>query len=207
MRTGYYMRGVALAASWSNREIFESCRCVYRLFEAPQHKHISWGHSRPIPQTPNHGWNVFDLSFAANLIEVMETDILLPTAHITKGADFLDYLNTHYMSSGWQNWGRALAHIHMGDLGTAHKPLKPDVETIMTRFPPLQAPGTWGHNPLELYRLIETDPAAIPAHCEATALRSVEFNKLGKFWEAVPFVYDRDLQCSIWVPLRLAGET
>jgi hypothetical protein len=42
-------------------------------------------------------------------------------------------------------------------------------------------------------RLIEEDPAGIPAHCEAVARKSVAVNKLDKFWQPVPFVYDKDL--------------
>ena len=91
----------------------------------------------------------------------------------------------------WQRWGKALAYIHMGELKKAREYLVDDAETIRTRLPQLQAPGTWGYNLLELLRLIEEDPAAIPAHCEAVARKAVAVNKLEKFWNPVPFIYER----------------
>lgn len=69
--------------------------------------------------------------------------------------------------------------------------LAKDADVIRTRFPRLAAPGVWGENILKLLELIETDPGAIPAHCEATARQPVKVNKLEKFWEPTPFVYDK----------------
>jgi hypothetical protein len=160
------------------------------LFERPHNIHIGWGESNPIPGTPDHGWNVFHPKFAANLIDLMERVIVPATSHIVRGSDFLGYLTQYRTSSGWPNWGKALAHIHMGDLEKARELLIPDAAIIRIRFPQLQTPDAWGHNLLELLRLIEEDPAAIPAHCEAVARKSVAVNKLEKFWEPVPFVYD-----------------
>lgn len=192
MPIGYYVRGLVLKASWTDREAFDVERCVFPLFESPHRMHISWGRSCPIPGTANHRWKVFHPQFAEKMIEVMEQVIVPETTHIEKGADFLHYLTHRYTSHGWQGWGQALAHIHMGDLDTARKHLTPDAEMIRTRFPQLQTPDSWGHNLLELLRLIEEDPAAIPVHCETVAHKAVEVNKLQKYWQQVPFVYDKN---------------
>ena len=120
----------------------------------------------------------------------MEQEIIPSTAHIQTGADFLRYLNHNYTSHGWPDWGKALAYIHMGELDTAHDLLVPLAQTIISRFPQLQEANSWGHNLLELLRLIEEDRDAIPAHCEAVARKTVTACKLEKFWEPTPFVYD-----------------
>jgi hypothetical protein len=120
----------------------------------------------------------------------METVIIPKTTRVTNGGTFLDYLGGHRVLSGWLDWAKALGHTHMGDLDTARSLLTPLAHTIRTRFPQLAAEGVWGHNLLELLRLIDEDPEAIPAHCEAVARKSVAVNKLEKFWEPVPFVYN-----------------
>jgi hypothetical protein len=190
MPIGYYFRGVAFKRSWSDPTSVEIERCVFPLFESGQSAHISWGQSYPLPETTNHAWNLFHPQFAEKLIEVMEQEIIPTTAHIQTGADFLYYLNTSYTSHGWPDWGKAQAYIHMGELDTARDLLIPLAKTIRTRFPQLQEPGSWGHNLLELLRLIEQDRDAIPAHCEAVAHKSVAACKLERFWQPTPFVYD-----------------
>jgi hypothetical protein len=190
MPVGFYLRGVAFNGSWSDRKVVRIVRYVFPLFESLQGEHLSWGRGYPIPDTPNHRWNLFHPQFAEKLIEVMEQEIIPTTAHIQTGADFLHYLNTNYTSSGWPDWGKAQAYIHMGELDTARDLLIPLAKTIRTRFPQLQEPGSWGHNLLELLRLIEEDRDAIPAHCEAVAHKSVAACKLEKFWQPTPFVYD-----------------
>ncbi len=191
MPIGYYLRGVALSGSWSSREHFTVKRSVYPLFEAPCSAHRSWGQSRPIPDTPSHNWNVFHPHFANKLIELIDQEVLPITAHIATGSDFLRYLTENYTESGWQDWGKALGYVHMGELGKAYDLLKPLAALLKTsQFERLKQPDAWGHNLLEMLRLIEEDPAAIPAHCEAVARQSVKLNKLEKFWEPVPFVYE-----------------
>jgi hypothetical protein len=189
---GYYIRGIAFAKSWSDREVVEVWRCVYPLYEWPGFRHIGWGQSFAVPGTPNHGWNVFDDTFASKLIEVMENVIVPVAAPVVNGARFLDYLTQNRTSSHWNDWAKALAHIHMGNLDEARSLLLPLAHIIRTRLPELADKGSWGHNLLELLRLIEEDPGAIPAHCEAVAKKSVAFNKLEKYWEPTPFVYDKD---------------
>jgi hypothetical protein len=147
--------------------------------------------SYPIPNTQSRWWNAFHPYFASELVDVMEREIIPLVAHIQRGSDFLHYLTENYTMHGWQDTGKALAYLHMGELPKAREFLiatakefeKPHLERLVK-------PGAWGHNLLELLRLIEEDPAAIPAHCEAIARQSVKFNKLEKFWEPVPFVYD-----------------
>ena len=187
---GYYLRGVAFNGSWSSREAYQIERCVYPLFESTQNAHISWGRGYAAPGKASHDWNIFHPQFAEKLIEVIEQEIIPSTAHIQTGADFLHYLNTNYTSHGWPDWGKAQAYVHMGELDTARDLLIPLAGTIRSRFPQLQEPNSWGHNLLELLRLIEEDRDAIPAHCEAVARKSVAACKLEKFWEPTPFVYD-----------------
>lgn len=190
MPVGFYLRGVAFNGSWSDRKVVRIVRYVFPLYESLQGEHIGWGRGYPIPKTPNHRWNLFDPRFSENLAEVMEQEIIPSTAHIQTGADFLHYLNTNYTTHGWPDWGKALAHIHMGELDTARDLLTPLAHTIRSRFPQLQQPDAWGRNLLELLRLIEEDRDAIPAHCEAVARQNVAALKLEKFWEPTPFVYD-----------------
>ena len=186
----FYLRGMAFKQSWSNKHVVEVLHCVYPLFESDGGLHGSWGTSRPIPGTPNHGWKVTSPDFAGKLIEVMHDAIVPATANITTGADFLHYLETQRFSHGWPDWGKALAHVHMGDLERAAELLRLYAKIIRTDHPRLQEPGTWGASLLRMLELIETDPDAIPAHCEAVARQAVKANKLEKFWEPVPFVYD-----------------
>jgi len=124
------------------------------------------------------------------MIELMHDAIIPATSNITKGADFLRYLTEQRCSHGWLGWGKALAYLHMGELERARELLSKDAEVIRTRFPMLAAPGAWGVNLLKLLELIETDPDALPAHCEATARMAVKANKLEKYWEPIPFIYD-----------------
>ncbi len=188
---GYYWRGVALKHSWSDRNVLEVLHCVYPLFESVGTAHISWGTSHSIPGTPDHGWNVTSPDFASKLIELMNDEIVPATSNITKGEYFLRYLTEQRCSHGWPGWGKALAYIHMGKLELARELLAKDAAVIRSRFPMLEAPGSWGASLLRLLELIETVPAAIPAHCEATARQSVKTNKLEKFWDPIPFVFDR----------------
>lgn len=191
---GYYLRGVAFKSSCSDRTAYDVLRCVYPLFDFVQLQHIGWSMSYPIPGTPNHRWNSFHSYFATELVDVMEREIIPRVAHIERGSDFLRYLTENYTQHGWQESGKALAYIHMGDLVSAREHLSATAEAL--RAPHLQRliePDAWGHNVLELLRLIDEDPAAIPAHCEAVARASVVANKLEKFWQPVPFVYDKDL--------------
>lgn len=187
---GYYLRGLALNRSWSDRRVARLQHCVYPLYESEQGIHTSWGESNPIPGTTNHGWNVFHPDFAPKLMELMDAVIIPATAHIEKGSDFLGYLGEHRIFSGWPDWGRALAYVHMGDLAKARAVLIPLAETIRSQFPHLGTPGKWGHDLLELLRLIEHDPDAIPARCEAIARKGLRVRKLEKFWVPTPFVYD-----------------
>lgn len=188
---GLYLRGVALCGTWSSREDFLVKRFVFPLFEWSEGHHISWGQSRPIPGTPSHNWNVFHPGFADKLIELIETEVSTAVAEISTGADFLRYLTDNYTEHGWQDWGKALAFIHMGDLKKAREFLIPTAKTLRSPdFKRLVEPDAWGHNVLELLRLIDEDPAAVPAHCEAVARRSVKTNKLEKFWQPTPFVYE-----------------
>lgn len=190
---GYYLRGIAFDRSWSDRNKTKVLHCVYPLFESALGVHISWGESNPIPGTPNHRWDVTSLDFAAKLIELM-TDVIIPaTSNITGGADFLKYLIEQRCNHGWPGWGKALAYIHMGELERARELLKSDANVIHTRLPMVAAPGAWGGNLLQLLNLIETNPDALPAHCEATAHRAVKVNKLEKYWDPIPFVFDESL--------------
>lgn len=191
---GYYLRGVMFKPSQSSREAYQILRFVYPLFDFPQFIHMGWSMSYPVPGTRNRGWNAFHVYFASELIDVMENCIIPTVASIRTGSAFLNYLTENYTQHGWQETGKALAHVHMGDLKKARDYL---IETEQALRAPhmerLLQPGAWGHNVVELLRLIETDPAAIPAHCEAVARASVKFNKLEKFWTPEPFVYDKDL--------------
>ena len=189
---GYYLRGVAFKGSWSSREAYQVERAVYPLFDFVPHVHIGWTMSYPIPGTTNHGWSVFHPRFTEALVEVMEREIIPCVGHIEKGSDFLRYLAENYTQHGWQDTGRALAYIHMGELTKARELLVTTAAQLQQpHFQRLIEPGTWGANLLEVLRLIEADPAAIPAHCEAVARQSVKLNKLEKFWEPTPFVYER----------------
>jgi hypothetical protein len=188
---GYYLRGVAFDRSWSNPNVTKVLHCVYPLFESTGGLHISWGGSHAIPGTPDHGWNVTSPYFVSKMIELMKDVIIPATSNITKGVDFFRYLTEQRCSSGWPGWGKALAYIHMGELELARELLSKDADVIRTRFPMLEVPGTWGENLLRLLELIETNPDALPAHCEATAQKAVKANKLEKYWEPVPFTYDK----------------
>lgn len=187
---GYYLRGIAFNGSWSDKNITRVMHCVYPLFESSGGVHISWGETRAMPGTPNHGWDVTSPDFAKNLIDLMNDVIVPATANITKGSDFLNYLTEQRCSHGWPGWGKALAYIHMGELELARELLAKDADVIRTRFPMLAAPGAWGENLLKLLELIEKNPEGIPAHCEATALQAAKANKLEKYWEPGPFVFD-----------------
>lgn len=190
---GYYLRGVVFKHSWSDRNVVEVLHCVYPLFESAGGLHISWGESNPIPGTPNHSWDVTNPGFAPKLIELMREKIIPVTSNITKGADFLKYLNEQRCSHGWPGFGKALAYVHMGELELARELLVKDADVIRSRFPMLEAPGTWGASLLRLLELIDTNPDAIPAHCEATTRQAVKANKLEKYWQSIPFVYDKCL--------------
>ncbi len=191
MPIGYYLRGIALSGSWSSREHFLVKRSVYPLFESPHGIHSSWGRSRPIPGTPSHNWNVFHPCFPEKLIELIEQEVLPITARIAYGSDFLRYLTENYTEHGWQDWGKALGYVHMGKLETARDLLKPLAALFETlQFERLKRPDAWGHNLLEILRLIEEDPGAIPAHCEAVARQSVKVIKLEKYWEATALLYE-----------------
>ncbi len=188
---GYYLRGIAFKSSWSSRESYQISRCVYPMYEFVPHVHTGWSMSYPIPGTTNHGWNVFHPHFVKALVDVMDQGIVPLVAHIEKGSDFLRYLTENYTMHGWQDVGKALAHIHMGDLESARDLLIRTAEQFqLPHLQRLKEPDAWGHNLLEMLRLIEEDPAAIPAHCEAVARQSAKLNKLEKFWEPVPFVYE-----------------
>ncbi len=178
---GYYLRGVAFERSWSDRNVTKVLHCIYPLFESAGGAHIGWGESHPIPGTPDHGWDVTSPDCVSKLIELMNAAIIPATANITEGADFLRYLTEQRCSHGWPGWGKALAYIHMGELEIARELLAKDAAVIRTRLPMLEAPGTWGASLLRLLELIETDPAASPAHCEATARQAVKTNKLEKY--------------------------
>lgn len=188
---GYYLRGVGFKHSWSNRNVVEVWHCVYPLFESAGIAHIGWGASHAIPGTPNHGWNVTSPEFASKLVELMNAVIVSATSNITKGSDFLKYLSEQRFTHGWPGWGKALAHIHMGELELARELLKKDADVIRTRLPMLAAPGAWGANLLQLLNLIENDPEAVPLHCDATARQAVKVNKLEQYWEPIPFSYEK----------------
>jgi hypothetical protein len=142
-----------------------------------------------VPGSQTHNWKVLDPDFATNVLKLMRSVIVPATAHVVSGKDFLDYLTRRHTYSGWLDYGTALAYIHMGDLAKARELLVPLAHTIRTRFPELGEPGSWGHNLLDLLRLIDEDPAAIPAHCEDVARRSVAAMKLEKHWTPTPFAY------------------
>lgn len=186
---GYYLRGCVLNQSFYDRFGYRLLHCVYPLFEHASRAHISWGSDQFIPGRHTTHWDITDKDFAKNVVELMRTVIVPTTAHVVTGKDFLDYLTRRHIYSGWPEKGKALAYIHMGDLPKARELLVPLAQTIRTRFPDLQLPGHWGHNMLELLRLIDEDPAAIPAHCENVARRSIAATKLEKHWTPVPFVY------------------
>ena len=151
--------------------------------------HIDWGAEQVVPGRRTIQWDITDNDFLSNALELMRTTIVPTTAHVVSGKDFLDYLTRRHTYSGWPDWGKALAYTHMGDLPKARELLVPLAHTIRTRFPDLGEPGSWGHNLLELLRLIDDDPAAIPAHCEDVARRSVAAMKQEKHWTPTPFVY------------------
>ncbi len=152
---------------------------------------MSWGQSRPIPGTPSHNWNVFHPGFADKLIELIETDVAPTVADISTGSDFLRYLTENSTEHGWQDWGKALAYIHIGDREKAREFLVSTANILRSpKHTRLIEPDAWGRNVLELLRLIDEDPAAIPAHCETVARQSVKTNKLEKYWEPAPFVYE-----------------
>ena len=187
---GYYMRGISFKHSWSGREQVEVWRFVAPLYEWAGYINSGWSQIYPIPGTTNHGWNVFHPQFAEKLMEVMEQEIIPSTAHIQTGGDFLHYQTHKIIRSSWTDWGKAMAHIHMGELDAARDLMLPCAKYMNDVSPRLKEPGSWGHNLLELLRLIEEDRDAIPAHCEAVARKSVAACKLEKFWEPTPFVYD-----------------
>lgn len=191
----YYLRAVKLSGSWSSRAHFDIKRCVYPIFESPFGIHSSWGRSLPIPGTPSHNWNVFIPEFADKLTELINTEVMPIVEHVTTGFGFLRYLSDNYTESGWQAWGRALAYLHMGELDKARPLLVETVDALKSLADTgiLDRPDSWAHNVVELLRLVDEDPAAIPAHCEAVARACVKFNKLEKFWQPVPFVYDKGL--------------
>ncbi len=191
MPIGLYLRGIAFKCSWSDRTAYEIRRCVYPLFDFPHEAHIGWSNSLPVPGTNNHGWSIKNRRFCEDLIEVMESDIVRTVGDIRTGAEFLDYLTYFRTMHGWQETGRALAFTHMGELDKALEQLR--ITAAHFRLPHMQRlteAGAWARNVLELIRLIEENSAAIPAHCEAVAQQAVQFNKLEKFWEPTPFVYD-----------------
>jgi hypothetical protein len=189
---GYYYRGVAFSRSWSNRNSVSIWRCVFPLYESGG-PNANWGQIYSIPGVVNCSWDMRDPRFAENLIEVMENEIIPSTAHIQTGGDFLHYLQHNVTRGGWPNWGKALAHIHMGELDTAGELLlscASSIKKIDKLAPFSRDADSWAMNLLELLRLIEEDRNAIPAHCEAVARKTVAACKLEKFWEPTPFVYD-----------------
>jgi hypothetical protein len=190
MPIGYYIRGISFKHSWSGREQVEVWRFVAPLYEWGQGINPGWSQIYAIPGTTNHGWNVFHPQFAEKLMEVMEREIIPSTAHVQTGGDFLHYQTQNIIRSGWPNWGKAMAHIHMGELDTARNLMLPCAKHINETVPWIKAPGSWAMNLLELLRLIEEDRDVIPAHCEAVARKTVAACKLEKFWQPTPFVYD-----------------
>ena len=179
---GYYLRGCAFKRSFYDRLRYELLHCVYPLYEAPLQSHITSGRSCPIPGTGNHGWRVDHPDFARAVIELMETVIVPEVAHIATGSQILAYLERHQFRLGWPEYAKALAHIHMGDLRQARAMLVPLAQMIRTEFPELQQPTSRGDNLLQLLKLLKENPAAIPAHCEDVARRSIAADKLDKHW-------------------------
>ena len=186
---GCYMRGIAFSQSFTDKYGFEIKRCVYPLFESPRVAHIGWGRSRPIPGTTNHHWNLLAPDFSEKIYDLMLSEIIPATQGVVDGAGFLVYLDQQGFSHGWPEWGRALAHVHIGNLDTAQELLVHPAGIIRKNFPQLQQPDCWGGDLLEMLRLLEHDRDAIPAHCEEIARRSVKANKLEKHWTPTPFVY------------------
>lgn len=194
MPIGYYLRGIAFQGSWSSREGYMIRRAVYPMFDFVPHVHSGWTMSCPIPGTTNHGWNIFHGDLTEALADVMERSIVPVVANVVKGSDFLRYLNENYTMHGWQNTGRALAFIHMGELSKARALIAEDANLIRTRFPQLNVPGIWGHNLIEMLQLIDERPSMVAAYCEAAAQKSAQVNKLSKFWEPKPFLYEKTQQ-------------
>ena len=192
MPIGYYLRGVAFKGSWTSSETYQILRGVYPLFDFSPIEHIGWTMSYPIPGTTNRRWKIQHAGFIEALHDIIQAEIIPLVGHIEKGSDFLRYLTENYTQHGWQDTGKALAYIHMGELTKARELLVTTAAQLqLPHFQQLIEPGAWGHNLLELLRLIDEDPAAIPAHCEAVARQSVKRNKLEKFWVPTPFVYER----------------
>jgi hypothetical protein len=189
---GLYFRGCILKQSAYGPFDFQLLHFVSVLFAAPMPWDMNWSRGCAIPGFTNHGWEIEHPDFSKALDDLISTVIIPETAHVTSGAAFLGYLEKHKFTLGWPNYAKALAYIHMGELEVARALLIPMANDIRTRFPEIAAEGAWGHNLLELLRLIEEDRDAIPAHCEAVAKKSVAFNKLEKYWEPTPFVYVKD---------------
>jgi hypothetical protein len=186
---GFYLRGCIFKASFYSRQDCQVLHCVDPLFESPFGKHITWGSNCPRPGTSNRGWEIFHPDFTTQVLELMATTIVPKTAHVHDGESFIDYLDGHQVRGDWGDWPRALGNIHLGNLEEAHRLIAPLAKLMRREVPHLHEPGIWGHSMLEMLRLIEEDPAAIPAHCEAVARQAVKANKLERFWEPVPFRY------------------
>ena len=193
MPVGFYFRGIVFKNAWYNPKDVEVWRCVYPLYESVFGPHLNLGYPVSPTAATNYSWLTDDPRFAERLINVMESEVIPITAHIQTGADFLEYLNDNATRGGWKEWPKAQALIHMGELDQARDLLVPLAEIINKRFPDLKEPGIWGHNLIELLRLIDEDRDAIPAHCEAVAHHNIRKLKLDKFWDAPPFVYDATL--------------
>ncbi len=163
---------------------------VFPLFEGPRGAHLSWGMECPVPGGPNYGWDLRNPDLAQQLIALMHEVVVPTTAHVTNGRAFLGYLDGHSACSGWVDWARALGFIHMGNLDAARDLITPLAHIMLDRFPHIAVEGAWGHSMIEMLRLINDDPGAVPDHCEAVARKAVTINKLEKFWEPTPFVYD-----------------
>lgn len=179
---GYYLRGFWIQFSKWNSDAFMVHEGVVPLFGSPS----GYGRSNRLrTEKDRDSWIIGDIDDLAEVIK----DQLAPNLGIIKSGDqYLHFLRTWYRDKYglYPPIDAGLAELHRENL----KDAKVQFNTYLDGYRRAGAtinPTPVFHEIENLVQLIDTNPKAIPAHCEAVARKALAARKLEKYWSAGPF--------------------
>jgi hypothetical protein len=188
---GYYVRGCSFQIGRAGTYAFVS-RFVCPLFEGNGFLHVTWG-KRLSNAMGGQGWDFDSPDFAEEFPRRFETVIAPAVIGVTDGRAFLHYIETEDVDGRWFEYGRALAHLHMGNLAVA----KHEFDAFLDRW---DEDGfgrpTHVETARKIRKMIEHDPAGLDAFMRDIAAAEVKAAKLEKYWVAPKSFFDGPINTS-----------
>jgi hypothetical protein len=191
---GYYLRGCAFQIGGARSFAYVS-RTVAPLFEGAWY--AGWG-IRLRTLQGGEGWDFDSPHFTEYFPELFEKSIRPAVANVTTGAAFLRYIETEKQNSQWLEYGRALAHLQMGNLATAKQELDAflDCWDRLSLSLPYKNPEPDMPVARQIRQMIESDHTKLAAYLREVAATQVKEAKLEKYWVPPESFFDGPVDTS-----------